>query len=280
MKIKTIVKMHLNRERLDVLLSVITPFVLMAESGYASGWVYAGGSLSLTDMNTYLALFRGFFLEALIYAMFKLTRILFLRGSWKSRLVGFLPLSIGVVTMVVSAGLNIAWANRSGEMQMAVGMVSDYMPGVFLVVFKTGIGLIFPIAVGAFALLDVGHLVQEVLDASAYMDDRASKVQVAEMHRDEWMRHQQRGVKELGQEYEQMAKVDARNMVNRVKRGDYSFGVNDIQPAHQSSVTHALPMQPAYPQIPGPPIPGQFGPASPFPSGNTQTIQVPPPPFS
>jgi hypothetical protein len=286
MKIKTIVNLHLNRERLDVLLSVVIPLVLMIESGYANGWVYAGGNLSLTDPNTYLALFRGFFLEALIFAMFKLTRILFLKGQWRFYLIALLPLSIGLVTMIVSAGLNIGWANRSGEMQAVVSMVNQFLPDILMGIFKTGIGLIFPIAVGAFALLDVGHLVEEVLQASAHMNDRAAKVQVAEMHREQWMKKQQASVKELDTEYEQMARADARNMVNRVKQGDYSFGLNDIvsQTSPLPSVTRIQPVPSAQPLLlPGqsgqPPVPpaitGQFRPSPAFPTGNTQQIQMP-----
>ena len=284
MKITMIVKAHLNRERIDVLLSVVAPFVLMAESGYASGWVYAGGSLSWTDANTYLALFRGFFLEALIYAMFKLTRILLLRGSWKSRLIGLLPLAIGIVTMVVSAGLNIAWANRSGEMQGAVQMVAAYMPSVFLVVFKIGVGLVFPIAVGAFALLDVGHLVEEVLQTSAYMDDRAAKVQIAEMHRDRWMKKQEKSAKELDSQYEQIAKIDAQNMIERVKQKDYSFGANDI-PAQTTRLL--APAQPAVTRILAPAQTVQFPSQMPsqmyqgvsFPANGQSSFAPPPSPF-
>jgi hypothetical protein len=34
MKIRTIVNAHLGRERLDALIAVLVPFVLMVESGY------------------------------------------------------------------------------------------------------------------------------------------------------------------------------------------------------------------------------------------------------
>jgi hypothetical protein len=48
MKIRTIVNAHLGRERLDALIAVLVPFVLMVESGYACGWVFADGDLSLS----------------------------------------------------------------------------------------------------------------------------------------------------------------------------------------------------------------------------------------
>src|SRR5437763_3143996 len=63
MNIRTVVRAHLMRERVDVLIAVIAPLVLMFESGYACGWVFANGDLRLNNPNTYLALGRGIFLE-------------------------------------------------------------------------------------------------------------------------------------------------------------------------------------------------------------------------
>jgi hypothetical protein len=274
MKIGTIVNWHLDRERHDVLLSVLLPLVLMIESGYANGWVYADGNLSLSSPNTYLALGRGLFLEVLIYAMFKLVRVLIIKRQWA---VVLIPFAIGCVTMVVSAGLNIGWANRSGEMASIVATVGQFLPSVVLSLFKLGIGLVFPLAVGACALLDVGALVDEVLRASAHMNERAARVQVAEQHQKLWMQKQKESTKELEGEYELMAKTDARNMVNRVKQGDYSFGINDAQKSSvQPSVTRIAPVQPQFPQLAQPgTIAGQSFPAG-APTATTQQINIPP----
>src|SRR5439155_18793167 len=81
MNIRTVVHAHLTRERIDVLIAVLAPLVLMLESGYACGWVFANGDLSFTNLNTYLALGRGIFLEGLIFAMFKLVRVFALKGG-------------------------------------------------------------------------------------------------------------------------------------------------------------------------------------------------------
>ena len=269
-----IVNWHLSRERWDVLLSVVLPLALMIESGYANGWVYADGNLSLTSPNTYLALGRGLFLEVLIFAMFKLVRVLLIKRQW---VVVLIPLVIGCVTMIVSAGLNIGWANRSGEMASIVATVGQFLPAFVLTLFKLGIGLVFPLAVGACALLDVGALVDEMLHASAHMNERAARVQVAEQHQQLWMKKQKESTKELEAEYELMAKTDARNMVNRVKQGDYSFGVNDAQKSSvQPSVTRIAPVYPQAPQLlqPGM-INGQSFPAG-VPTGTTQQMNVPP----
>ncbi len=274
MKMGNLVNWHLNRERTDVALSIFLSLVLMIESGYANAWVYADGNLSWNSANTYLALGRGLFLEVLIFATFKLVRVLFLKRQW---VLAVIPFGIGCVTMVVSAGLNLGWANRSGEMTSIVATVSQFLPPIVLTLFKLGVGLVFPLAVGAFALLDVGALVDEVLHTTAHMNDRAARVQVAEQHRQLWMQKQKESTKELEGEYELMAKTDARNMVNRVKQGDYSFGVNDAQKSSVSpSVTRIAPVYPQAPQLPQPGIiNGQSFPAG-APTGGTQQLNYPP----
>jgi hypothetical protein len=288
MKLKTIVDLHLNRERLDVLISVVIPLVLMAVSGWANGWTFAGGVIDWASFNTYFGLFRGFFLEALIFAMFLLVRILILktdRHHWYNCVVALLPFSIGLIAMIVSAGLNIGWSNRSGEMQTLVSTVNAFLPPVFMTVFKMGIGLLFPIGVAAFALLDVGHLVDEMLEKSAHMNHRVMKVENAERHQELIRKKQQESLKEVEEQYAQMVRADTQNMVDRVKANDWSFGLNDPAQSSQkqSSVTRITPAQspllpsaPAFPQLGGPAITGQFTAPPTLSSGNTQNIQFPP----
>src|SRR5256886_8645596 len=162
MNIRTVVRAHLMRERVDVLIAVIAPLVLMFESGYACGWVFANADLSLNNPNTYLALGRGVFLEGLIFAMFKLVRVFALKGG-RGLILSVLPFLIGVVGMIVSAGCNLGWVNRSGEMTSVVAMVGQFMPPILVITFKMGLGLLFPLAVGAFALFYVPLFGQEVL---------------------------------------------------------------------------------------------------------------------
>jgi hypothetical protein len=144
MKIRTIVNAHLGRERLDALIAVLVPFVLMVESGYACGWVFADGDLSLTSPNTYWSLARGLFLEGLIYAVFKLVRMFVMHPKRGTRLLAIIPLAIGCMAMSVSAGMNLAWINRSGEMAHIVSMVSQFMPSLLVTLFKLGLGLRAP----------------------------------------------------------------------------------------------------------------------------------------
>src|SRR5437588_6185024 len=121
MNMRTIVRAHLSRERLDVLLSVLAPFVIMLESGYANAWVFAGGQLGM-DFNSLMAWGRGIFLEALIYVCFKLVRMFVERGRW---VVIILPLLVGMVGMIVSAGCNLAWLSSSSEMARALSITAQ-----------------------------------------------------------------------------------------------------------------------------------------------------------
>ncbi len=276
MNIRTVVHAHLTRERLDVLIAVLAPLVLMLESGYACGWVFANGDLSLTNPNTYLALGRGIFLEGLIFAMFKLVRVFALKGG-RGLVLSVLPFLIGVVGMIVSAGCNLGWVNRSGEMTAVVAMVGQFMPPLLVTTFKIGLGLLFPLAVGAFALFDVSHLVEEILKSS-HLDNRAVKVHRAEMHRTHYLGAQKKAGAKVRKEYDQICETDAANMVSRVRQGDLSFGADEIEAA-RSSVTRLAAPAPAR-QLP--PVQnaftGQVGPAPVSPSGNTQQIVMPPPP--
>ncbi len=276
MNIRTVVHAHLTRERLDVLIAVLAPLVLMLESGYACGWVFANGDLSLTNPNTYLALGRGIFLEGLIFAMFKLVRVFALKGS-RGLVLSVLPFLIGVVGMIVSAGCNLGWVNRSGEMTAVVAMVGQFMPPILVTTFKVGLGLLFPLAVGAFALFDVTHLVEEILKSS-HLDNRAVKVHRAEMHRTHYLAAQKKAGTKVRKEYDQICETDAQNMVGRVRQGDLSFGADEIEAARSSVTRLAAPASAR--QLP--PVQttftGQVGPAPASPSGNTQNIVVPPPP--
>ncbi len=282
MNIRTVVQTHLGRERLDVLVAVLVPLVLMIESGYANAWVFAGGHLGL-DLNSFMALGRGLFLEALIYACFKLVRVFVLKGG-RSIVVALVPLSLGIVTMIISAGCNLGWMSQSPEMKNAFQAVALCMPGWMGDLFRTGLGLIFPVGVGVFALLDVSHLVDDLLRSTAHLDNRALHVVRSDIHRTGFLRELKKAAKKAQSQYKQICEADADNMVTKVRNGDLSFDTDKLRelPAPQSSVTRINPA-PTTPFLPSggpvpfqqPPINGQFGPASPYHSGTTQQIHVP-----
>jgi hypothetical protein len=190
-----------------------------------------------------------------------------------------LPLLIGVVGMIVSAGCNLGWVNRSGEMTAVSAMVGQFMPPLLVLVFKTGLGLLFPLAVGAFALFDLTHLVEDILKSS-HLDNRAVKVHRSEMHRTHYLGAQKKAGAKVRREYDQICETDAQNMVSKVRQGDLSFGADEIErEAARSSVTR-LAAPTSVRQLP--PVhsafAGQVGPAPVSSSGNTQNIVVPPPP--
>ncbi len=239
--VRNTVRAHLFRERFEVFGAVLIPFLFMAESGYANSWVFGGGRLGL-DLNSLMAVGRGFALELFIYVCFRLVRG-FLE-SHKSKWLIIPPVLIGLVAMIVSAGMNLGWMAQSPEMQVAMGAVAQFMPGWMANVFRVGLGLLFPVGVGLFALYDVGHLVETMLQSS-HLDDRAMLVHRAEMHRGHYLKSMKRAAGRTSKEYDAITDVDANNMVEAVRRGDLSFGSAEIaKQAARSSVTRIMPGSP------------------------------------
>ena len=272
LKIGSVVHAHVFRERFDVLIAVLTPLVLMLESGYANGWVFANGLVSWTSLNTYLAMGRGVFLEGLIFVMFKLVRMFAIDRKW---VVIAVPLLIGSVGMIVSAGCNLGWINRSGEMTQMIAMVAQFLPSVMVSVFKIGLGLLFPLSVGAFALFDISQLLEEAFK-SARHQARAMQVHMAEEAMRNTQKEMKQAVKETKEQYKDIVRTDAQRLVERFRSGDRSFGLNDAAPMPaSSSVTRIAPVQ----QSQLPPAPNVFtAPSFPagVPTGNTQNIVYPP----
>ena len=273
LKIGRVVDVHVFRERFDVLIAVLTPLILMLESGYANGWVFANGLVNWSSLNTYLAMGRGLFLEGLIFVMFKLVRMFAIERKWALIVVPFL---IGSVGMIVSAGCNLGWINRSGEMTQMITMVAQFLPALMVSVFKVGLGLLFPLSVGAFALFDISQLLEEAFKSGRHQA-RAMQVHMAEEAMRNTQRQMKQAVKETKEQYKDIVRTDAQRLVERFRSGDRSFGLNDaaMTPV-QPSVTRIAPVMPQQPQLPpAPPINGQAFPAGPF-TGTTQNIVYPP----
>jgi hypothetical protein len=246
-KIGTVVHAHVFRERLDVLLAVLTPIVLMLESGYANGWVFANGDMSFS-INLIWSMARGVFLEALIFACFKLVRHFFLSGGWQRVLIP-VPLAIGVVGMIVSSGCNLGWINRSGEMAHMVAMIAQFLPGWMVETFKTGLGLLFPLSVGAFALFDISHLMEEAF-TSARHQVRAMQVHLGEEAMKSVQKQMKQVTKELDQQYGDIIRADAQKLVDNFRQGDRTFGMlNTPSLPAQSSFTRVTPIQPTQPTM-------------------------------
>jgi hypothetical protein len=253
---RAVVGMHLLRERFDVLLAVLAPPVLMIESGYANAWVFAGGRL-VFDFSSLMALGRGIFLEALIFACYKLVRVFAVHRVWAA-----LPvlLIVGTVGMVVSAGCNLGWMTHSPEMKAAFAVVAVLLPGWMGEVFRVGLGLLFPVGVGVFALFDVSHLVEQLIKSS-HLDNKALLVVRSELHRTAYLKHQKQQIKEASEQYAEICRADVQNMVDRARSGDLSFGVQELAQSQQTPAKVSRISPPvAYPPLAGPG--GSFGPPS------------------
>lgn len=242
-KIGTVVHAHVFRERLDVLLAVLTPVVLMLESGYANGWVFANGDMSFS-VSLVWSMARGIFLEALIFALFKLVRFFVLKGGWQRLLIP-IPLIMGVVGMIVSTGCNLGWINRSGEMANMVAMIAQFLPAWMVSVFKVGLGLLFPLSVGAFALFDISHLIEEAFKSSRHQV-RAMHIHLGEEAMKSVQKQMKQVTKELEEEYGQIIRADAQKLVEKFRQGDRTFGLCDTPslPAAKS-FTRITPVQPS-----------------------------------
>lgn len=242
--IRNTVRAHLFRERFEVLLAVLIPFLFMAESGYACAWILVDGHLGL-DAPSVMAFARGFAIEAFVFVCFKLVHIFWKRGTGWARLTIVFPLLIGLVAVVVSSGMNLGWMIQSPEMRAVMGMIGAYMPDVMTNIFRLGLGLLFPVGVALFALFDVRHLIDEVI-ASSHLDDRAMLIQRSEMHRGLYLKSLKRAKNSVASEYDGIALADAQNMVSAVRTGDLSFGAGAARnmTGGSSSVTQVSQVNP------------------------------------
>ena len=143
-----------------------------------------------------------------------------------------------------------------------------------MVFFRVGLGLLFPLSVGAFALFDISQLLEEAFKSGRHQV-RAMQVHMGEEAMRKTQRHMKTAIKETEEQYKGIIQADAQRMVERFRSGDRSFGLNDATVAPtQSSVTRISPV----PQGQLPPAPnafnGQFGPTG-APTGPTQNSQFP-----
>jgi hypothetical protein len=250
--IRNTVRAHLFRERFEVLLAVMIPFLFMAESGYACAWILVDGHLGL-DFTSVLAFARGFAIEAFVFVCFKLVRIFLLKGS---KLSCIFPLVIGLVAVIVSAGMNLGFMVQSPEMRAVMASIASYMPDWMTSTFRLGLGLLFPIGVALFALFDVRHLIDDMI-ASAHLDDRAFIIQKAEAWRAGLTKFTKQAIRQNQERLKEFADADAQNMLNSIRSGDLSFGMRDLAKV-SPSVTKVSPVAPTLSQRPTAlPAPGQ-----------------------
>lgn len=295
--VKTMVNMHQGRERMDVFLTIILPLFLMFVSSYTNAWAFTGGRMAFLGPdapNTYVAIFKGLFVEALVFCFFKLVKILCTLGRWNF-VAAIVPLVVGLFGVVVSAGCGMAWAAKSGEMNFLISSVSTYLSPSLAGIFKSGLGMLFPVALAVLAVYDPKHMINEHVESGNRLGTLALIVENAEHHQD-MLREAQKEANsdpKIKESYKQMAQINAQQAVDSARDGDYTFSLgkatvhlSEPQPVPQSSVQRIFGPVPqtAYPgsvpQLNAPQQPFVNSPGMPanFPSmGNTIPLQVPAP---
>lgn len=224
MNIRFVIRTFLNLQRLEAFLAVLLPFFLIIESAAANAWAYAGGSFDWHDPRTYIAIGRGLFFEVLTYSAAKLCKMLILRRRYVGSVITGL---VALWCIVVSAGNNLAWVLGGGELGGMLASVSHFLPPYIGTVYQMGLGLLLPLAVGALALVDIQHLVEETLH-TAHLDNKAVQVHEAEMHRTEYLKSQESQRKTIKEAYDEIAGRRTQAFIDRVGKGDMSFGANDL----------------------------------------------------
>lgn len=217
-----VVQTFLKVRRLEVFLTVLLPFFLIFESAMANGVVYNGGPLDFHDLRSWLAFGRGLFFEVLTYACAKLAKVLWRKKKDKigAAIVGF----VGAWCILVSTGNNLGWVLAGGEFEGVLASMSHVMPAAFMAVYQLGLGLLLPISVGALALVDTSHLVEEALQ-EAELDNKAMEIAESEMHKTAYLKSQKKQEKAIRSRYDGIAEKRADQYVKKAERGDVSFTV-------------------------------------------------------
>ncbi len=277
MNIRFVIRTFLNLQRLEVFLAVLLPFFLIIESALANAWAYAGGSFDWHDIRTYIALGRGLFFEVLTYSCAKLVKVLVQKRSRSTSISAGVVGLLVIVAIIVSAGNNLGWVAAGHELGGLFGSVGSVLPAPVMVVYEYGLGLLLPVAVGVLAFVDIEHLVNEAL-TTGHLDNRALQVHESEMHRTEYLKSQKAQKGTIAEEYDKIAGERTKAFIDRVKKGDMSFGANDIKavpagPAAQIRTTitplpNAAAPAPSLPPAPVRPMNG-------VPGAQTSTPQQP-----
>ncbi len=235
MNLRKMVGINQGRERLDVLLTIMLPLVLMFVSAYTNAWAFAGGDLSFDPtrlVNTIDAWVRGLFVEALVFSCFLLVRVLVFRG-WLAALSALVPAFLGLIGMTVSAGCGLAWVAKSGQMDWMIHIVSTYLPSWMASLFQLGLGLLFPVALAVYALYDVRHIIHEHVERDAQLGTLTVQVESAEHHQDMLRKVQHEEDSKVENYYRQIAQANAQRAVESAKSGDLSFGLRDVMKTQQ-----------------------------------------------
>ncbi|WP_126549000.1 hypothetical protein [Dictyobacter kobayashii] len=289
-----------------MLISLVLPGFLMVISSYTNAWAFTGGNLTFSTwaetVNTLDAVFRGLFVEALVFTCFKLVKMLCSAKDWRLYFAALIPGFVGLVAVIVSAGCGLAWVIKSGSMDWMVHAIAQYLPSWVVGVFQSGMGLLFPVSLMVLAIYDLGSLIEEHIHRGIHLRSLAMRVQSAEHHQTMLSMAQQEANEdaEIQNSYKDMARVNARQAVDAARNGDYTFGfakVTEQLPASGPTQVKRISPNMSYPGLSAPPTPNQLRapgvpPIAPqasyingqyttnvAPTGVTQPITIPPAPM-
>jgi len=237
---RTVIRMYLTWQRLEVALVALLVPGLIVESSIANGWVYAGGSFSDGLLSVVVGLLRGFFFEVLTYVASRQAFILGRKRSWFACVVMAL---VALAAMYVSAANNLGWVMAGhdlGGLFSALGHVLGNGP--FMRGYEFFLAVLLPIAVGAVALVPLDHFFQHALEQD-HLDNHAMLVDERHMHRTAYLKAQRKQRKLIQQAYEGIAEDRAQEFIEQARTGDLSFGAGQGVPQLPSQGQTSAPPQ-------------------------------------
>jgi hypothetical protein len=164
--------------------------------------------------------------------------------------------------------------NQTDEFKHFGALSAQFMGPQLGSLASMSLALLFPLAVGAFAIFDVKHMIHEIYGSVSYKM-RSLKVRMAEEAIMQVEKEVKIQTKALAPRYAEIVKANAERLVESFRRGDDTCGLSEVTALPPPSVQRiSSPAQQMSALPAGPVINGQFGPAGPS-MGNTQNIQFP-----
>ena len=223
---RTVIRMYLSWQRIEVALVALLVPGLIFESSIANGWVYAGGSFANVWV-TLVGLLRGFFFESLTYITARQAFLLYRHKNWFG--CGLMAL-VSLVAMYVSATNNLGWVMAGHDLAGMFSTLGQVMggDGPLLHGYEFFLAVLLPISVGAIALVPLDHFFQHALEQD-HLDNHAVLVDERHMHRTAYLKAQRKQAKVIQEAYEEIAEDRADTFIEQVRSGDFSFGASSSQ---------------------------------------------------
>jgi len=239
---RTVIRMYLTWQRVEVALVALLVPGLIFESSIANGWVYAGGSFS-NGLVASVGLLRGFFFESLTYITARQAYLLCRHKNWFGCSLMAL---VALVAIYVSAVNNLGWVMAGHDLAGMFSTLGHVMGGdgsLFNRGYEFFLAVLLPVSVGAIALVPLDHFFQHALEQD-HLDNHAVQVDERHMHRTAYLKAQRKQAKVIQEAYEEIAEDRADTFIEQVRLGDLSFGTTTTGllalPAAQSSPSSSI----------------------------------------